>query len=223
MKLPYLIFFLCTHLLMAQELTFSDEKYYEDQIYIGIQYNNLVTSNSDIENNGIPYSFETGFIKDIPLNKRRNIGLGLGIGYSYDILRPNIIAVPNGDSFDFSINNDFSNYKYQSHNIEIPLEFRWRTSTSTNSSFWRIYTGGSFIYNLSTKTELDTGTETVSYTNLDALTKINYVAYTSIGFGTWNFRLKYYMKSPFKDNVRTTNNKKLDFNQLKIGVIFYLL
>jgi len=208
---------------MSQEQPFSDEKYYEDQIYIGIQYNNLVTSNGDIENNGIPYSFEAGFIKDIPLNKRRNIGLGIGFGYSYDILRPNIIALPNGNSFDFSINNDFSSYKYQSHNLEFPVELRWRTSTSKNSSFWRIYTGGSIIYNVKNEAEFDTGTETVSYTNLDALTKLNYVAYTSIGFSTWNLRLKYYIKSPFKDSTRTTDNRKLNFNQLKIGIVFYLL
>ncbi|NJB81595.1 porin family protein [Wenyingzhuangia aestuarii] len=221
--LSFLLFLLAPLVLMSQATLYADEKYYEDQLYVGIQYNSLITYNNGINNNGVPYSFEAGFIKDMPLNKQRNIGLGLGIGYSYDILRPNITVTPNGTDFEYAISDTFSSYKYQSHNLEIPLEFRWRTSTATNDSFWRFYTGGSVVYNLSSKTEFDTGSATFTYTDLEALNQINYTVYSSIGFGTWNFHLKYYLKSPFKDSIRTTDNKKLSFNQLKIGVMFYIL
>ncbi|NIJ44247.1 hypothetical protein FHR24_000686 [Wenyingzhuangia heitensis] len=224
MKLfSFILFFITPLILTAQDKLYADEKYYEDQLYIGVQYNSFVTYNKGINNNGVPYSFDAGFIKDMPLNKKRNIGLGIGIGYSYDILRPNITATPNGTNFDYAISNDFSSYKYQSHNIEIPFEFRWRTSTPTNNSFWRIYTGASAVYNISSKTEFNVGSKTVTYSDLEDLTKINYTVYTSIGLGTWNLHLKYYLKSPFKDSVRTIDDQKLSFNQLKIGVLFYIL
>lgn len=204
------------------ESVFIDEKYFEDQFYIGIQYSSLI-SNYGVSNNGIPYGFEVGFIKDIPINKQRNLGFGLGVGYSYDVIRPNITITQNGDALDYNVSNDFSSYKYTSNNLEFPLEFRWRTSTARKISFWRVYTGGSLVYNLNNKAEFDTGTEDTSYTNLDSWNTINYTLYTSIGYGTWNFHIKYYLNSPFKDDVLSTSGGKLNFHPLKVGFMFYIL
>ena len=215
----FFFFLLCIpSLLIAQEKSFTDTNYYEDQLYVGIQYNSFITKTDGLENTGVPYSFELGFIKDMPLNKQRNIGLGLGVGYSFDVLRPNIAFRTNTDQFDFSIESPENDYRYTSHSIVIPFEFRWRTSTPTNDSFWRIYTGTSFVHRLSSKAEFNNTT-----LDLNTLKTINYNIYTSIGYGTWNFHITYYLNSPFKDNIRTTDGKKLDFNQLKIGIMFYLL
>ncbi|MGY6648897.1 porin family protein [Wenyingzhuangia sp. IMCC45574] len=222
-------FCICCYLfflsLAAQEKeeVFVDNKYLEDQFYIGIQYNSILSPNTTIDNNGIPYSLQAGFIKDIPINKRRNIGFGIGLGYSFDLIRPNITITTNNNELVYNISNSFDNYRYTSHSLELPLEFRWRTSTPTKFSFWRIYTGASIVYNFSNQASFeDNGTDT-TYKNLDAWRKTNYTVYTSIGYGTWNFHIKYSLNAPFTDNTLTSDGKSLDFNQLKIGVMFYIL
>jgi len=223
MKYCYYILFITSFGLFAQEkeTVFVDSNYYEDQFYIGINYINLANRENNIENIGIPYSFEVGIIKDIPLNKRRNIGLGVGLGYSFDVLRPNI-AILNND-LDLEITNSFNDYTYNSHYIEIPLEFRWRTSTHTKYRFWRIYTGVSFLYKFSDRSEFTLGDETTVYKNSSIFNTTNGTIYTSIGFGTWNFHVKYYLRSTFINNTLTTNNQSVNFNALKMGVMFYLM
>ncbi len=219
----FVLIFITASFSFAQEKEFVDASYYEDQFYAGIQYNALLNTTSGIDNIGVPFSFETGFIKDIPFNKQRNIGMGIGIGYNYNILRPNIFINDNNGSIELSISNAISNSNYLSHNLEIPLEFRWRTSTATNHSFWRVYSGISFIYNLRNKTEITSNGSVLSFSNLDIFNQQNYTLNASLGHGTWNLRLKYSLRSPFKSNTQTIDNKSLSFNQLKIGIIFYLL
>ncbi len=205
------------------EVVFWDANYFEDQFYVGVQYNLLLNAKNGIKNTGVPYSFEAGFIKDIPINKRRNIGFGLGVGYSYDILRPNIASTQTNENIDFAIDIENASYKYLTHNLEIPIEFRWRTSTPSKYNFWRIYTGASYITSFSNTVETTISGETNRFRNIDELRKNNYTLYTSIGHGVWNFHVKYYLKSPFKSTSTTTNNQPLNFNQLKVGVMFYIL
>ena len=228
MKLNSFIFtWLLSLSLFAQESdedVFVDNHYYEDQFYVGLQYNTLLGTKNGITNTGVPFGIEAGFIKDIPLNKKRNKGIGIGVGYLFDVSRPNVAITANGNKLDFTIDKNFSQYNYTTHNIEIPIEYRWRTSTPTNDSFWRIYTGISFIYTLSNKASFDDGNgNTTSFKNISQLNSKNFSLYTSVGFGTWNLYLKYYLKSPFKDSVRTVTGQRLNFNELKIGVMFYIL
>ncbi|MEM1260385.1 MAG: PorT family protein, partial [Bacteroidota bacterium] len=55
-----------------------DDKYLEDQIYIGIGYNFLLDKPEDVIQRNLSYSLQLGLIKDIPLNQKRNFGLGIG-------------------------------------------------------------------------------------------------------------------------------------------------
>ena len=203
---------------------YIDDHYLEDQFYLGIQYNFLTGTQSSIKNTGVPFGIETGFIKDIPLNKKRNKALGIGVGYHFDVIRPNIVITKNNDGLVYNIDNSYSRYDFTSHNLEFPIEYRWRTSTPTNDSFWRIYSGVSFIYNIQNSASFDDSSgDTTKFTNLAALNNTNFSLYTSIGFGTWNFHIKYYLNPTFKESLRTETGEKLNFNQLKIGVMFYIL
>ncbi|MDB4297519.1 PorT family protein [Flavobacteriaceae bacterium] len=221
LKLNFLFLFISLGL-FAQEDVFVDENYLEDQFYIGIQYNNTVNNPSGLSTVGIPYSFNGGFIKDIPLNKRRNIAFGIGAGYSYDLIRPNVNITQSSDNFTFDIDDTLSTYSFATHNLEIPLEFRWRTSTATNSSFWRIYTGISYIKTFDSTIKLNNG-DAGNYSNISELNTKNFSIYSSLGYGTWNFHIKYYLNSYFKNGTLDSNGNNLNFNQLKIGVIFYIL
>ena len=55
-------------------------KYLEDQIYFGLTYNIFSNTPTDFFEDGFAYGVALGFIKDIPMNKQRNIGLGIGFG-----------------------------------------------------------------------------------------------------------------------------------------------
>ena len=55
-----------------------DDKYLEDQFYLSLHYNSLRNSPSDFNQNKFSSTLNFGFIRDLPLNKRRNFGLGLG-------------------------------------------------------------------------------------------------------------------------------------------------
>lgn len=205
-----------------QDSLFVDDKYLEDQFYLGIQYSEIINS-KNISNSGIPYSFQVGFIRDIPINKQRNIGFGLGVGYSYDVIRPNISITDTDGVFEYTIDDSLESYRYSSHNIEIPLEFRWRTSTATKYNFWRIYSGASLIYNFSNKAIIGTGSGERSFSDVEAWNTLNYTVYTSIGFGTWNIHVKYYLNSVLKSSTQSVDGEGLAFYPLKLGVMFYIL
>src|SRR5690606_31763069 len=58
-----------------------DTKYLEDQFYVGLTYNFLMDMPTDVTQRNLSYGLHGGFIKDIPLNLGRTVGLGIGIGY----------------------------------------------------------------------------------------------------------------------------------------------
>ena len=83
------------------------------------------------------------------------------------------------NSTGFSIDNSYNRYDYTLHSLEIPLEYRWRTSTPTNNSFWRVYTGVSYKYTLQTSTSFDDiGGNTTRFENISELNQNNFTNQT---------------------------------------------
>ena len=52
-----------------------DTRYLEDQFYLGVTYNWLVSKPEEIKQHSFSRSIFGGYQRDIPLNKNRNIGL----------------------------------------------------------------------------------------------------------------------------------------------------
>ena len=78
--------------------TVVDTLYLEDQFNIGISYNWLISSPSDLKQHNFSRTLFGGYQRDIPLNKERNIGLAMGAGYSYSLTYMNLQAKEqNGD------------------------------------------------------------------------------------------------------------------------------
>ena len=71
-----------------------DDKYVEDQFYFGINYNLLVSAPDNASQSSFSYGIMGGFIKDIPINKRRNIGFGIGVGLSFNAINLILFSVP---------------------------------------------------------------------------------------------------------------------------------
>ena len=89
MKIRCFIFYIILFLsldLFSQE----NQKYFEDQFYLGLAYNSLGAKVEDFKENKFSYSLNYGFIKDIPVTKNGKIALGLGLGFSHNSLNNNL-------------------------------------------------------------------------------------------------------------------------------------
>ncbi|WP_298550114.1 porin family protein [uncultured Algibacter sp.] len=230
MKFLFFILFSLSGILFgfAQETVVKDvdSLYKEDQFYAGVTYNLLVNKPKDVSQNGFSLGFHLGIIKDIPLNKKRNVAIGIGLGYSANSFIQNILINKNnvGD-FEYTVlddSNSFSKNKYSNHLLEVPIEFRWRTSTPTNYNFWRIYTGFKFGCVFSNTTQYQGDLGNLSYTDNKDFNKFQYGLTLSAGYNTWNIYM-YYALNPVFSKDTQLNGGNLEINEVKVGLMFYIL
>ena len=224
-RLFLLLFWGCFVGVLAQSITSTelDSLYREDQVYIGVTYNALANLPDGVSQSSFSTGFHLGVIRDFPVNKRRNIAIGLGLGYSVNIFNQNIkISKTTPTTYTILEGIDYSQNNFSQHLLEVPLEFRWRTSNAESYKFWRIYTGLKLGYMLASKSVYkgDPGNET--HRNLTGLNPWQYGLTMSVGYNTWNGYI-YYGLNPIFDSVSSTNSQSIDMNALKIGLIFYLL
>jgi hypothetical protein len=220
------IFFGC---LSAQEdnAVRVDSLYKEDQFYAGVTYNLLGKKPTNLKQNGFSLGFHAGFIKDMPINKDRNIAIGIGLGYSVNSFNHNLLIVKDDlGNIDYSIIDkstiSFSKNKFSQHLIELPLEYRWRTSSPTNYNFWRVYAGFKIGYVLSNATKFKGSLGELKHHNIEDFNKFQYGLTVSMGYNTWNLYL-YYALNPIFSNTADLNGDSLDMNAVKIGLMFYVL
>jgi len=197
--------------------------YKEDQWYASLSFLFANESIQGFRFNGISQAFSVGFIRDIPLNADSNRALGLGLGYGISNYGSNLTLIEEaGSPYEFNlIENTLlaSKNRLISHFFEVPIEYRWRTSTASTYSFWRIYTGYVFRYNFFSRTKPFTGNST-------RLTEVNPFAHAlklSAGYNTWNIYIEYSLSPFFKKGTQTDRGVPLELNSIKAGLIFYVL
>ncbi|UKM65335.1 PorT family protein [Flavobacteriaceae bacterium GSB9] len=229
MKRFYLIVFLLfINLCFAQDRgeTEVDSLYKEDHFYAGITYNLLGDRPTSVRQSGFSLGFHLGFIRDLPINDRRNWAIGIGLGYSANTFNQNLLVnKDNTATFDYSIigNRDtFTKNKFTSHFVELPIEIRWRTSTPTEYNFWRIYTGFKlgygFLYTVRHKGDLGD----FKYNDNSDFNNLQYGLTLSAGYNTWNLHL-YYALNPIFNKDAQLNGSNINMNAIKIGLMFYIL
>jgi hypothetical protein len=203
-----------------------DSLYKEDQFYVGITYNLLGKIADSVSQSGFSSGFHIGFIKDIPINKRRNLAIGIGLGYSANSFNQNLlIGKDSQKEVTYSIltgSDDFTKNKFALHFLELPLEFRWRSSTLSDYKFWRIYTGFKFSYLITHTTKYNGSPNDQEYSDIDHFNDFQYGISTSIGYNTWNIHLYYGLNTIF-NNRAILNGKPMEMNAIRIGLMFYLL
>ncbi len=216
------VFYFLFFKLEAQEKRDSiDIRYLEDQIYFSLTYNILIEKPSLIAQNGFSGGISIGFIKDLPINKKRTFGLGLGLGYNYDVYIQNLKITRENQSTLFGIAQDYKINRFRLSRIEIPIELRWRNSTPQKYKFFRVYTGVKFSYIVSSKTEFTDITETIITNNIPEFNKIQYGLTLAAGYGTWNLYIYYGLNPFFKD--AQLNGENLNLKDLAIGLKFYIM
>ncbi len=197
------------------------DRYSEDQLYFLISYNQLFDQPDAVKGSGFSYGLSTGFIKDISLNKQGTFALGIGIGYNFDSFNHGLKVSEVNNTVTFEVDNTLTSNKLNMHNLEFPLELRWRNSDAQTYAFWRIYGGIKASYNLSNTFEFNDGTQTFSYDNVSRFNDWQLGLTLSIGYNALTAQVYYGLTPILKDSSIGTQD--ISTKIIRIGLIFYLL
>ena len=224
MKKHFVLIYLCLFFTSMNGQVKNDTidlKYLEDQIYLSLTYNLLFKMPTKISQNGFSGGASLGFIKDIPFNEDRNIGVGLGIGYSYNTYIQNLKINRNNNNVLFEIAENYKTNRFGISAIEFPFELRWRNSTPEKYKFWRVYTGVKLSYILSAKTYFSDINQTLRTKNIDTFNRLQYGVTLATGYSTWNLYVYYGLRPLFKDVL--LNGDELDIIDVNVGLRFYIM
>lgn len=221
MKYLLLFLFTTTFCFGQKDSLQLGDKYADDQLYVSFTYNQLFSQPSQVGGSGFSFGFSGGFIKDISLTKQGNVSIGIGIGYGYDSFNHGLKVAKTNNTYNFSVDNTITSNKLSIHALELPLEFRWRTSTAKKYKFWRIYSGIKFGYNLSNAFSYVENSNAISLKNISNFKKFQYGLTLSAGYDAFNAHI-YYGLTPIVENA-SIGTSKIDTKILKIGLIFYIL
>jgi len=205
-----------------------DSLYREDQFYIGLNYNLVTHAPNGVSVEGISGGWQLGFLRDMPINKQRNIAVALGLGVAVNQFGQNLQIKPhptNDNSSEFVVLDssvDYDANRFSMATIDLPFEFRWRTSTPTEYNFWRVYTGFRLGYAFWNKSRFKSNTGSFSYEDIPEFEKLRMGLTLSVGYGTFNFTA-YYSLTPFFNNSTTTDGQNIEMRSVRIGLMFYIL
>jgi hypothetical protein len=208
-------------------ITLVDDKYREDQFYFSLTYNLFANTPSGLSQQGFSAGFHLGFIRDMPINERRNWAVGVGLGLSSNSYNQNMLIAeqPNGE-FNYSIINEdsisFNKNKFTTYLVEVPLELRWRTSTAKEYKFWRIYSGVKFGYVFYSSSKFEGSIGKLNNSNIADINRLRYGLTLSVGYSTWNAHIYYGLNTLF-DKSAKIEGQAIDLTSVKIGLMFYIL
>ncbi|MBR9844745.1 MAG: PorT family protein [Algicola sp.] len=206
--------------------TVVDHKYREDQFYVSVTYNLLGNKPDGVSQSGFSSGYHFGFIRDMPINKRRNLAVGVGIGLSSNSYNQTLLISEADNTFQYTILNDndieYTKNKFTTYLVEFPIEFRWRTSTATEYDFWRIYAGIKFGYVLYNSSKFNSATGDIKLSSIDDFNAFQYGLTFSAGYSNISFHLYYGLNEIFK-NASLADGESIVINSVRIGLMFYIL
>lgn len=203
-----------------------DDKYREDQFYVSVTYNLLGNKPDGVSQSGFSSGYHFGFIRDMPINKRRNLAIGVGFGLSLNSYNQTLQISENTNGFEYAVLNDndieYSKNKFTTYLIEFPLEFRWRTSTAIDYDFWRIYTGIKIGYVLFNSSKFNSINGDIKLSNIKDFNAFQYGLTFSAGYSNISFHLYYGLNNIFNEDAKI-DGRSIEMNSIRIGLMFYLL
>ncbi len=225
MSLKNIFLFLCFQS-FAQEIpnfTALDSLYREDQFYIGITYNALQDMPIGVSQKKFTPSFSAGFLRDMPINKSRTVAFAAGFGYSINNYNENLLITTTDGKANYSVINgtNYEKNKLILHYVDLPIEFRWRTSTPESHKFYRIYGGFKISYLVYDYSKFIGEPQDFIVSNNTDLSKIQYGTYVDFGYNGLNFYVYYGLNSIYKTGI--IDNKNIDLKTVNFGLMFYIL
>ena len=219
-RISFLVSLLCACFASAQIIDSLD--YREDQFYIDLNFSLQPNDISGFKQNGFSRSVHVGMLRDYPISKMGDKAIAVGMGYGFVRLVNNINIEKTQQSYlyDVPLAQRALRNVFSYHQLQLPVELRWRTSTPSEYAFWRGYLGNRLSYQFGAQYKPFFGRK---FSLENQLNELQHSVGVSLGFNTWNLRLDYSLTPLLKDNIRTTNNRQLVLFPLQIGLIFYLL
>ncbi|OUR94707.1 hypothetical protein A9Q87_03470 [Flavobacteriales bacterium 34_180_T64] len=224
-----LVFFVVLQCVFGQQTvdtTSIDSNYREDQFYVSIAYNLLNKIPDGLTQSGFSSGLHLGFIRDLPINKKRNVALGIGMGLSSNSFNQNMLIQKENSEFIYSIIDEsetsFTKNKFTMYILEMPIEFRWRTSTASDYKFWRLYPGFKFGYVFANSSKYSGSPSDIKVSKNPDFNSLQYGLTLSAGYDTWNVHFYYALNPIFNKDVKI-GNESLEVSVIKIGLIFYIL
>ena len=195
----------------------------EDQFYFSFTYNILRYKPTGIKQNKFAPSFSGGFLRDMPINKRRNFSIAAGLGYSINNYNYNLLIDKSAEKLRYFPNDTiaFDKNKLILHYIDLPIEIRWRTSRPESHIFWRIYGGVKLSYLVFDRQKFQNDNMKYTVSKNADLNKFQVGTYMAIGNNTWNV-VAYYGLTPLYKSAES-NGEPVDLQTLNIGLMFYIL
>lgn len=201
-----------------------DSLYREDQFYFGFILNTLQNKSVGLTQDKFSAGFSAGFLRDFPINKKRTIAIAPGIGFSYNNYNQNLKIEESNQITTYAIINPNTSYnknRFSQFLVDVPIEFRWRSSTYESHKFWRIYGGFKMSYLLFDKSVYEDALSKIVVTNNKDFTKFLYGAHLSAGYNSINVYAYYGLNSLFQS--AKTKTESIDMNSFNVGIIFYVL
>lgn len=226
----FLILFLLAPLFLnAQELLPHqnvDSLYREDQFYLGITVNFLNERPRGVLTESFVGGINFGFLRDMPINKRRNVAIAAGLGYAYNNYGHSLFVGKDeaGETQFIVLDEDF-NYdknRFETHEIELPIELRWRTSTPEDYRFWRVYGGVKLGYAVYFKSVFKQDGNKYRDTDIEEFDRLRYTAFLNFGYNTFNLQIQYTINSFFNTNAQI-DVVPVNMTAIKLGLMFYIL
>ncbi|MDD4819340.1 MAG: outer membrane beta-barrel protein [Flavobacteriales bacterium] len=204
-------------------------KYLDDQLYISFSYNILTALPDEMREYSFSNTFALGYIRDIPLNKRRNIGLGIGAGLGFHSYYTNLSLTKD----EFGVldihtmgSDEYKSNRFSLQTVDFPIQLRFRGSTADKFNFWRVYAGitASWVYKNSAtiKTEI----QKIRYYDISPLQTWLFMANLQVGYGKFTVKVDYSINSLFE---RSYNGAPLAIDGLSnvhtcnVGLLVYIL
>lgn len=222
-----IVFTSCPYIYGQENTSIVDSLYREDQVYVGVTFNLISNKPNQVSQNGLSGSLQLGFIRDMPFNKRRNKAIGVGLGISIDTFNQNLFIgeESDGETTSFSVIGDDVNEdknRFTFYSLEVPIQYRWRTSTPEKYGFWRIHTGVQFGYIFRFKSTFVNQGNEVNQTDVPELNELQYGLTFAFGYGAFNFQAYYGLNTLFDDTARL-NQEAVDLQVIRLGLQFYFL
>lgn len=203
-----------------------DSLYREDQFYLGFTFNLLVNKPRGVDQSGFSGGMHLGFIRDMPINKKRTLAFGAGLGTSINSFGYDLLLTKDAqNTTEFQVIDEDINYDTNRHTIylaEVPLQFRWRNSTPTSHKFWRIYAGVRLGYIYYFKANYKNSGEQIKLRDIPELNKWRTGLTFTFGYNTFNFHV-YYSLNEFFDGTIKNSTESVGLNTIKVGFMFYIL
>ncbi|SDG89884.1 porin family protein [Psychroflexus sediminis] len=203
-----------------------DSLYREDQFYLGFSFNFLTDLPAKVEQSGFSGGLIFGFIRDMPINKRRNLSIGLGLGFNLNTFGQTLQIKKGGDGEDQFIpidsDRNYDSNRFTTNLIEIPLEFRWRSSDINKLSFWRIYLGFKIGYVIGSKSSFRGPNDSFSFKSIDSIHKFRTSTKLTFGYGAVNFFIDLSLNPIFDAEIDSTG-EEVGIMPVKAGLTFFFL